>query len=143
MNIGIPKERRSFEFRVGMTPVGVQMLIKQGHTVYVEHDAGQAAGYSDLEYEQSGARIVYTGHEVFGRADLLLKIARPVLEEIEWLRPGVTVMGLLHLGSTRHDKIDLLVSKGICSMVMSPLQNGVQIIPEIFLKGRRRPAPQG
>lgn len=116
MNIGIPKERRPFEFRVGMTPAGVKMLVKQGHTIYVEHDAGQAAGFSDMEYEQSGARIAYTSHEVFGRADLLLKVARPVYEELEWLRPGVAIMGLLHLGSSRHDKIDLMVDKGITAI---------------------------
>jgi alanine dehydrogenase len=123
MNIGIPKERRPFEFRVGMTPVGVQMLTKQGHMVYVEHDAGQAAGFSDLEYEQAGARIAYTSHEVFGRADLLLKVARPVYEELEWLRPGVAIMGILHLGSSRHDKIDLMVSKGITAIPYEQIRN--------------------
>src|SRR5512143_2831432 len=99
MNIGIPKERRSFEFRVGMTPAGVQMLCQQGHICYVEHEAGLGAGFSDQDYEQAGARIAYSPHEVFGRADFLLKVARPLQEEIEWLRPGTTVAGLLHLGS--------------------------------------------
>ena len=75
MNIGIPKERRSYEFRVGMTPSAVSMLVKQGHKCYVEHEAGVGVGYSDQEYEQSGARIVYSGHEVFGRADMLVKVA--------------------------------------------------------------------
>lgn len=126
MNIGIPKERRPFEFRVGMTPAGVQMLIRQGHTCYVEHEAGLGAGFSDLEYEQSGARIVYSPHEVFGRADLLLKVARPVYEELEWLRPGVIVAGLLHLSSTRSDKLDLMVEKEInaLSYEMIQLENG-------------------
>ena len=72
MNICIPKERRPFEFRVGMTPVGVQMLVEQGHTCYIGHDAGLGAGFSDLEYEKAGARTVYSAHEIFGRADLLL-----------------------------------------------------------------------
>jgi alanine dehydrogenase len=58
MNIGIPRERRSFEFRVGMTPMGVQLLTQEGHTCYVEHEAGLGAGFSNLEYEQAGARIV-------------------------------------------------------------------------------------
>lgn len=116
MNIGIPKERRPFEFRVGMTPAGVRMIVGQGHTVYVEHGAGQNAGFADVEYENAGARIVYTGHEVFGRADLLVKVARPVYEELEWLRPDVTITGLLHLGSTRMDKIDLMVDKNITAI---------------------------
>ena len=83
MNIGIPKERRSYEFRVGMTPTGVQILTSQKHVCYVEHDAGLGAGFTDLEYERAGARIVYSPHEVFGRADLLIKVARPMLEEID------------------------------------------------------------
>lgn len=108
MNIGIPKERRTFEFRVGMTPTGVDMLTKAGHTCYVEHEAGFGAGFSDQEYEQAGARIVFSSEEAFGRADLLLKVARPLAEEIEWLRYGTTIAGLLHLSSARQDKIDLL-----------------------------------
>ena len=99
MNICIPKERRPFEFRVGMTPAGVQMLTQQGHTCYIEHDAGLGAGFSDLEYQQSGAKVVYNPHEVFGRADLMLKVTRPIYEELEWLRPETTLAGLLHLGS--------------------------------------------
>lgn len=116
MNIGVPKERRPFEFRVGMTPNGVQMLVKEGHTCYIEHDAGLGAGFSDKEYEQAGGRIVYSPHEVFGRSDLLLKVARPILEEIEWLRPGTAIAGLLHLGSARQDKIDALVNSRITAI---------------------------
>ncbi len=116
MNIGIPKETRSFEYRVGLTPAGVQMLIRQGHICYVEHDAGLGAGFSDKEYEQAGGRIAYTPHEVFGRADLLLKFARPTLEEIEWLRSGTTLAGFLHLGSTRQDKVEALLANEITAI---------------------------
>lgn len=116
MNIGIPKERRAFEHRVGLFPAGVMQLAQLGHTVYVEHDAGSNAGFSDQEYIQAGAQIAYSAHEVFGRADLLLKVARPLIEEIEWLRPGVTIMGLLHLGSARHDKINLLLQNQITAI---------------------------
>lgn len=116
MNIGIPKERRSFEFRVGMTPAGVQMLCRQGHICYVEHEAGLSAGFSDQDYEQAGARIAYSPHEVFGRADLLLKVARPTYEEIEWLRPETAIAGLLHLASSKEDKIDLLQAQKITTI---------------------------
>ncbi|MEW5868933.1 MAG: alanine dehydrogenase [Chloroflexota bacterium] len=116
MYIGVPKERRLFEYRVGMTPTGVKMLTQNGHTCYVEHDAGLGAGFSDLEYEQAGARIAYSPHEVFGRADLLLKVARPILEEIEWLRPETTLAGLLHLGSARHDKIEALLKNQVTAI---------------------------
>ena len=76
MNIGIPVERRPFEFRVGLPPAGVELLKQSGHSIFVEHDAGVGAGFSDQEFERAGARIVYSPEEVFGRADLLLKIAR-------------------------------------------------------------------
>lgn len=121
MNIGIPKERRPFEFRVGMTPAGVQMLVDNKHVCYVEHEAGIFAGFSDQEYENAGARIVYTSHEVFGRADLLLKVARPTLDEINWLRPGSAVAGLLHLTSARQEKIDALLKNQITAIAMEQI----------------------
>jgi alanine dehydrogenase len=116
MNIGIPKERRAFEYRVGLFPAGVRLLTQMGHTCYVEHDAGENAGFSDQEYIQAGAKIAYTPHEVFGRADLLLKVSRPMIEEIDWLRPGTAMAGLLHLGSARHDKIQLMLDNEITAI---------------------------
>ena len=116
MNIGIPKERRPYEFRVGLPPAGVEILKQSGHAIFVEHEAGVGAGFSDAEYEQAGARIVYSSEEVFGRADFLLKIARPVKEEIEWLRPGSMIAGLLHLASARQDKIDLMLKNKITAI---------------------------
>ncbi|RPI20773.1 MAG: alanine dehydrogenase, partial [Chloroflexota bacterium] len=122
MNIGIPRERRPFEFRVGMTPIGVQILCQQGHTCFIEHDAGLGAGFSDQDYMEAGGKVVYSPHEVFGRADLLLKVARPNYEELDWLRPETTVAGLLHLASARHDKLDLLQEKGITAIAYEHIQ---------------------
>jgi len=87
----------------------------------VEHDAGLVAGFSDLEYEQAGARIVYSPHEAFGRADLLVKVARPLLEEIRWLQPGSALAGLLHLNSTRQDKIDALLESEITAIALEKM----------------------
>ncbi len=129
MNIGVPKERRPFEYRVGLSPAGVQMLARQGHNCYVEHEAGLGAGFSDQEYEQSGGRIVYSPHEVFGRADLLLKIARPMLEEIDYLRPGTTIAGLLHLASSRTDKIDELLENNITALAYEQIQLADGTVP--------------
>ena len=116
MNICIPKERRPFEYRVGLSPAGVEILSHLGHQVYVEHDAGVGGGFRDSEYENAGARLVYSGEEVYGRADLLLKIARPLKDELEWLRPGCTMMGFLHLASARKDKLDVLIEKKVTSI---------------------------
>jgi len=122
MNIGVPRERRPFEFCVGLSPSAVNMLTNSQHRCYVEHDAGLGAGFSDQEYEQAGARIVYSAHEVFGRADLLIKVARPLLDEIHWLRPGSALAGLLHLGSARHDKIDALLENEITAIALEKVQ---------------------
>ncbi len=122
MNIGIPKERRPNEYRVGISPAGVKMLSQDGHICYVEHEAGLGAGFSDQDYEAAGARIVYSPHEVFGRADLLLKVARPLDEEIEWLRPGSAVAGLLHLGSARAKKIDAFIKNKVTTIAYEQIR---------------------
>jgi len=122
MNIGIPKERRPFEFRVGMTPAGVEALTKLGHPCYVEHEAGLGAGFSDLDYERAGARIVYSAEEAFGRADLVLKVARPLSEELQWLPPRMALAGLLHLNSARQEKVVMLQQKEITAIAYEQIQ---------------------
>ncbi len=121
MNIGIPKERRPFEYRVGLSPAGVEILSQMGKQVWVEHEAGIGAGFSDQEYEKAGARLVYSGEEVYGRADLLLKVARPLKEELTWLRPGCSLVGALHLASARQDKLDILLEKKITAIAFEQI----------------------
>jgi alanine dehydrogenase len=116
MYIGIPKESRVFEYRVGLSPAGVDILSQNGHQIFVEHDAGVGAGFSDRDYEKSGARIAYSAEEVFGRADLLLKISRPLKNELEWVNEGTILAGLLHLASSSQDQIDLLLEKKITAL---------------------------
>ncbi len=122
MNIGIPKEIRPFEYRVGLSPAGVEILVNAGHTVYIEHEAGAGAKFFDQEYEKIGAKIVYSAEEVFGRVDLLLKVARPTEDEIDQIRPGSTIAGLLHLASTRQSKIDFLLENKITSIAYEQIQ---------------------
>jgi alanine dehydrogenase len=80
------------------------------------------AGFEDREFETAGARLVYSPEEVFMRADLLLKVARPMKDELDWLRPGVTVTGLLHLASAREDKIESLLEKQITSIAYEQIE---------------------
>lgn len=122
MNIGIPKEIRPSEYRVGLSPAGVQILTQHGHTCYIEHDAGLGAGFTDQEYEQAGGRIVYSAHEVYARADLALKFARPTEEELQWLRPGSAIAGWLHLPSARQTKIDLLLEREITAITYEQIE---------------------
>lgn len=129
MNIGIPKERRPFELRVGLSPAGVEILTQQGHQVYVEHEAGVGAGFDDREFETAGARIVYSPEEVFVRGDLLLKVARPTQEELGWLRPHTTILGLLHLASSREDKVETLLEKKITSIAYEQIETANGELP--------------
>ncbi len=116
MNIGIPRERRPFEYRVGMAPNGAHLLTRRGHLCYVEHDAGIGSGFSDQEFENAGAHIVYSAAEAFARADLVLKFQRPTEEEIEWLGEGQILAGFLMLPSARKDKIVTLLEKRVTAI---------------------------
>ncbi|HTP03484.1 MAG TPA: alanine dehydrogenase [Anaerolineales bacterium] len=122
MNIGIPKERRPFEYRVGLSPAGVQVLTQSGNAVFVEHEAGAGAGFSDTSYQEAGATLVYSTEEVMGRADLIVKVSRPLPEELVWLRDGCTLAGFLHLASAQQDKIDILLEKRITSIAFEQIQ---------------------
>lgn len=122
MYIGIPKESRTFEYRVGLSPAGVEILTQNGHQIFVEHEAGVMAGFSDADYEKAGARLVFSKEEVFGRADLLLKVTRPMQEELNWLRPESILAGFLHLASTQQDKIDILLEKKITSVAYEQIK---------------------
>lgn len=122
MNIGIAKERRPFESRVGLSPAGVEILTQHGHQIYVEHEAGIGAGFDDREFEMAGARLVYSPEEVFLRADLMLKVARPMKEELDWVRPNSTLAGLLHLASAREDKTQILLEKKVTSIAYEQIE---------------------
>lgn len=122
MDIGIPHERRESEFRVGLTPIGVQLLTAEGHTCYVERGAGLGAGFSDRDYELGGGKIVYSTQEAYGRADLVLKLARPTAEEVEWLREGQALMGFLHLAAARRSRVEDLLRKRITAIGYEMIQ---------------------
>lgn len=114
--IGIPKEHRPFEFRVGLNPPGVAELCSRGHKCYVETGAGIGSGYKDTEYELAGATIAYNEDEVFRRADLLLKIQRPTETEAEWLAEGQTMMAYLLFGSVRASRINALQERKVTAI---------------------------
>lgn len=122
MNIGVPKERRPFEFRVGLPPAGVAPLLKHGHTVYVEHEAGMGAGFTDEDYRGAGATVVYSPEEVFGRADLILKFTRPLRNEIQMMPDECSLFGFLHLAAARQDKIDLMLEKRLLMLAYEQVE---------------------
>jgi len=96
MIIGVPREVKPEEFRVGMTPVGARELVRDSHTVRVETNAGMGSGFSDEEYAKAGAEII-PREGVFERADLVVKVKEPVSREYALLREGVALFTYLHL----------------------------------------------
>jgi alanine dehydrogenase len=129
MDIGVPKERRPFEYRVGLPPAGVNLFRKFGHTVYVETNAGEGAGFTDEEYTKAGAKVVYTPEEAFGRAELVLKFARPLREELDMMQPESAFAGFLHLAAARQDKIDTLLEKGLTSLAYEQIEEDDGYMP--------------
>ncbi|MBT3323488.1 MAG: alanine dehydrogenase [Anaerolineae bacterium] len=129
MIVGIPKERRPNEKRVGLSPAGVQLLTERGHTCFVEDQAGRGAGFRNIKYENAGAKIAFSPEEIFGRADLLLKMARPMKNEIEWMRPNSAFASFLHLASSRQDKLELLLEKKITAIAYEQIEEADGDLP--------------
>lgn len=97
MIIGVPKEIKNHEYRVGLVPSSVQELVTCGHEVVIEKDAGVGIGFTDEHFEKAGARVLSTAKEVFDTADLIIKVKEPQLEECAMLRSGQTIFTYLHL----------------------------------------------
>ena len=97
MIVGVPREIKDNEFRVGLVPSGVHALVQDGHEVLVETRAGEGSGLADEEYAVAGARIANSAVEVYGRADMIVKVKEPVEPEYESLREGQILFTYLHL----------------------------------------------
>lgn len=97
MRIGCPKEIKPQEGRVGLTPAGVDALIRAGHKVFMEQNAGSGSGFTDEEYLAVGAEILPTAKEVYDAADMIVKVKEPLEPEYELLREGQTLFTYLHL----------------------------------------------
>jgi alanine dehydrogenase len=99
MRIGVPKEIKNHEYRVGLVPAGVRELVASGHQVFVQSSAGAGIGVEDAAYVAAGAKIVATAKEVFDGADLVVKVKEPQLAECKMLRPGQVLFTYLHLAA--------------------------------------------
>src|ERR1700735_1038461 len=99
MLIGVPKEIKISENRVGMTEAGVRQLVKEGHSVIVEKDAGLGSGITNEQYEKAGAKIIDTKKEVYAKAAMIVKVKEPLPEEYELLRENQILYTYLHLAA--------------------------------------------
>jgi len=106
MLIGVPREIKADEYRVGLTPASVRELVTHGHQVLVEHLAGDVIGLHDEDYTRAGGQICATAEELFARAELIVKVKEPQPEEVAMLREGQVLFTYLHLAAdaelTRH-----------------------------------------
>jgi alanine dehydrogenase len=110
MKVGVPKEIKIHEYRVGLVPAGVRELADAGHQVLVQSGAGSGIGFDDSHYQAAGATVVQRAEDVFTGADLVVKVKEPQLEECQQLRSGQTLFTYLHLAADREQAVALLAS---------------------------------
>ena len=114
MRIGLPKEIKNHEYRVGLTPASVRELCAHGHSVLVQSGAGAAIGLSDALYQSAGATVAADAAEVFGWADMIVKVKEPQPREYAMLRPGQILYTYLHLAPDPEQTRALIKSGAVC-----------------------------
>ena len=115
MKVGVPKEIKVLEYRVGMIPSGVKELVNEGHEVFVETDAGMGIGMTDQDYIDAGASILSTPEEVFDISELIIKVKEPQLNECEMLKTGQVLFTYLHLAADP-EQAAALVKSGVTAI---------------------------
>ena len=114
MKVGVPKEIKNNENRVGMTPSGVAELVRRGHQVFVQHTAGEGSGFSDEAYQKAGAQILPAIEDVYGQADMIVKVKEPIEPEYSLVRPGQIVFTYFHFACEEELMHAMLKSRATC-----------------------------
>jgi alanine dehydrogenase len=114
MIIGVPKEIKNNENRVGLTPAGVSALAKAGHKLFVQSTAGNGSGFSDDEYKKAGASILKTIAEVYKKADMIIKVKEPIKEEYSLIKEGQLLFTYFHFASYEPLAKAMIKSKAVC-----------------------------
>ena len=131
MKVGIPSEVKNNEFRVGITPVGVHELVRRGHEVLIEKGAGLGSTITDEEFVSQGARILDDADDVWGEADLVMKVKEPVAQEYHRLREGLTLFTYLHLAADEPLTREL-VDKKVTSIAYETVQLPSGLLPLLY-----------
>ena len=121
MKIGIPKEVKNHEYRVGMLPGNVLALISEGHQVFVEEGAGLGVGILDEAYQQSGAQILSSAEEIWGTSEMIIKVKEPIKEEYAYFREGLVLFTFLHLAA-EPELTEALCSRGVTAIAYETIQ---------------------
>jgi alanine dehydrogenase len=119
--IGVPKEIKTREYRVGIVPAGVRALTTRGHKVLIEKSAGEGSGISDQEYTKAGAEIVRSASEVWSQADMVMKVKEPLAEEYNRIREGQIIYTYFHLAAVP-ELADVLLRKKVASVAYETIQ---------------------
>lgn len=128
MRIGVPKEIKNNEFRVGLTPSSVSELCHHGHEIIVETQAGIGIGITDDDYRQAGAKILKTAEEIFKQAELIVKVKEPQPQECKMLRPGQILFTYLHLAADRA-QTEALLASGCTAMAYETVTDDLGGLP--------------
>jgi len=120
--IGIPKEISFQENRIALTPLSVALLVNNGHDVILESNAGQAANFSDKDYSEQGAKIVYEPKAVY-EANIIIKIAPPTMQEIELMKPHQILISTLQIATIKADYMHALIQKKITALSFEHLRD--------------------
>jgi alanine dehydrogenase len=129
LRIGVPKESFFQENRVAITPATVNVLIANGHEVFIEHDAGDGARYTDKDYSDAGAVVCYKIEDVFKQADCILKVSPLSGEEIQLLRENQSLISAVNLGSLSPDYLNQLIRKNITAIGFEFYRSGDGSLP--------------
>jgi alanine dehydrogenase len=121
MKVGVPAEVKNHEYRVAITPAGVHELTQAGHEVFVEAAGGDGSQIPDEDFAAAGAKIGKTADDVWGTADLILKVKEPVSDEYHRMRPGQVLLTYLHLAASR-ECTEALLSRGVTSIAYETVQ---------------------
>lgn len=139
MIIGVPKEIKNNENRVALTPAGAKELIKRGHTVYVQHTAGEGSSFPDSEYEAAGATILPTIGEVYKIAEMIMKVKEPIASEYNLVRKGQLLFTYFHFASEEALTLAMIKSGATClayETVENPDRTLPLLIPMSEVAGR-------
>ncbi|GAB4406493.1 MAG: alanine dehydrogenase [Microscillaceae bacterium] len=122
LRIGIPRENSEFEKRIALRPEAVEILVRRGHQIMVETNAGRDAKFEDREFSEAGATIAYSAKEVF-ESDLVLKIEPPTDEEIGFMKPGKTLISAIQMAKLRPEYLRLLLKKKLTAVAFEMIQD--------------------
>ncbi len=139
MKIGIPKEIKNNENRVGMTPAGVAELVRHGHEVYVQHTAGEGSGFTDEKYVKAGATILPTINETYAIADMIVKVKEPIEPEYKLVKKGQVLFTYFHFACDRPLTDAMIEAGGVCvayETVQLPDRSLPLLIPMSEVAGR-------